>query len=114
MALRARSYRSDHQIPKLAKASAPECRVAAKRAAEAAAATAADRSRARGDHGGVSSLTTFWDFTITDLDALPLDAVLRPHIPRDAIDKAVRAYVKAGGRELDGARIFENTKSVVR
>ena len=38
----------------------------------------------------------------------------RPHIPRDAIDKAVRAYVKAGGRELVGARIFENTKSVVR
>ena len=34
MALRARSYRSDHQIPKLAKQSAPEWRVSAKRAAE--------------------------------------------------------------------------------
>ena len=31
----------------------------------------------------------------------------------DGIEKAVRSYIKAGGRELRGTRIFETTSAVV-
>lgn len=92
---------------------------AAKAAADAAQATkaaqviAADLSRTRGDYGSVASLQTFWDFKGLDRDNLDL-ATLRQHIPLDALEKAVRSFVKAGGRELAGVEIFENTKAAVR
>ncbi len=76
-------------------------------------AKAADMSKIRDDHGAVSSLRTFWDFADLDRNAIDLDA-LRHHLSVDAIEKAVRAYAKAGGRELRGVRIFENTRAAVR
>lgn len=82
-------------------------------AAEATQASNAELSRTRTDLGVVSSLNTFWDFEIENKDALDLDK-LRPYLPMDAIEKATRAYVKAGGRDLNGARIFQNTKVVNR
>ena len=82
-------------------------------AERAANAKAAQLHTTRGDYGSSSSLRTFWDFTDLDRGALDLEA-LRQHIPQDALEKAVRAYTKAGGRELRGVRIFKNTKSVVR
>jgi hypothetical protein len=84
--------------------------VQAQRAAEA---KPADLSRSRGTFGSVASLRTFWDFTDLDRAALDLET-LRPHLPQDAIEKAVRSFIKAGGRELRGVKIFENTASVVR
>lgn len=82
-------------------------------AQRAAAAKAADLSRTRGDLGGVSSLRTFWDFR--DLDRATIDLeVLRDHLPIDGIEKAVRSFIQAGGREIRGAHIFENSKTVVR
>ncbi|WP_340152037.1 hypothetical protein [uncultured Sneathiella sp.] len=84
----------------------------AKAAAEATA-KAADLSRTRGDHGSVSSLRTFWTFSDVERATIDLE-VLRHHIPEEALEKAVRSFVKAGGRELAGARIFEDTKTVVR
>ena len=83
------------------------------KAARDAEAKAAEFSRTRGDLGSVASLRTFWDFKIEDYDHIDL-GVLRPHIPRDAIEKACRSFVKAGGRELRGVTVFENTQTVVR
>ena len=83
------------------------------RAAQAADAKASDMHKTRGDYGAQSSLRTFWDFTDLDRDKVDLET-LRHHLPVDAIEKALRSYIKAGGREIDGARIFENTRSVVR
>lgn len=73
----------------------------------------AELSRTRGDYGAVASLRTFWDFTELDRDAIDLEK-LRPHLAVDAIEKAVRSYIRAGGRRLAGVRIFENTASAVR
>jgi hypothetical protein len=82
-------------------------------AAKAAAAKPAELARTRSDAGSVSTLREFWDFTVDDYDAIPL-AVLRPYIDRANIDKAVRAYVKHGGRQLDGVRIFKDERAMVR
>ena len=84
--------------------------VRAKREAEA---KPADLSRSRGDLGAVASLHTFWDWKDLDRDTIDLDA-LRPHFPADAIEKAVRSYIRAGGRKLTGVTIFENTETRVR
>ena len=105
-----------------------EAAIAAEEAAKQAAAdaakaqketeaNAAELSRTRSDHGAVASLRTFWDFK-TEGDAkfranLDLE-VLRSHLSMDALEKAVRSYIKAGGRELRGVVIFENTSTVVR
>lgn len=82
-------------------------------AQKAAAVKSAELSRTRGDYGAVASLRTFWDFTDMDRDAIDLDA-LRPHLPIDAIEKAVRSFIRAGGRKLNGCRIYENTATSVR
>lgn len=84
--------------------------VAARRAAEA---KPAELSRERSDLGAVASLRRFWDWTDLDRDQIDLEA-LRPHLPLDAIEKAVRSYIKAGGYELRGVVIFENTTTSVR
>lgn len=81
----------------------------AEQAARAAAAKPAELSRVRGDYGSVSSLKQFWDFADMERATLDLDAI-RDHLPLDAIEKAVRSFIRAGGRELRGCRIFENTR----
>lgn len=85
----------------------------ADKAAREAEAKAAELSRNRGDMGSVSSLRTFWDFADLDRMTLALEP-LRSHLPADALEKAVRSYIKAGGRELRGVRIFQNTTAAVR
>ncbi len=84
--------------------------VAAQRAAEA---KPAELSRQRSDYGAVASLRRFWDMEGLDRETIDINA-LRPFLPLDAIEKAVRAFIKAGGRELKGVRIFENTATTVR
>lgn len=79
----------------------------------AASARAADLSRTRGDLGSVASLRTDWVHDGYDRDTIDLEA-LRQHLPSDAIDSAIRAFIKAGGRQLRGTVIFETTKAVVR
>lgn len=92
---------------------ARQAAVDADAARKSAEAKPADMSRQRGDYGAVASLRTFWDFK--DLDRATLDLeTLRPHIPSDALEKAVRAHIKAGGRALKGVEIYENTQTVVR
>ena len=86
---------------------------AAERLDKRADANQAELSRTRGELGSVSSLRTDWVHDSVDRSALDLEA-LRQHIPADALDTAIRSFVRAGGRTLRGARIFEQTPTVVR
>lgn len=82
--------------------------------AEAAAdVKPAELSRTRGEYGAVSSLRTQWVFDEINRAEIDLEA-LRPYIPTDGLEKAVRAFIKSGGRELRGVNIFETTAAVVR
>lgn len=85
----------------------------AETATKAAEVKAAELSRSRGEYGSLASLRTFMDFADLDRATLDLEA-LRHHLPVEALEKAVRAYIKAGGRELRGVRIYENTQASVR
>jgi hypothetical protein len=71
--------------------------------------SAADLSRTRGDYGSVSTLVTHWTFANLDRSKLALEP-LRQHIPTDALEQAVRSFIKAGGHELDGVDIIEDTR----
>jgi hypothetical protein len=82
-------------------------------AQQAALAKPAELSRARGEYGATASLRQYWDFSDLDRDNLDL-AALRPYIPQAALEQAVRAYIKAGGRQLRGVTIFSATKTAVR
>jgi len=90
-------------------------KLAAQKAAEA---KAAELSRSRGDFGAVASLRTFWDHKDLDRATLDLEA-LRPFFSQDALEKAVRAYVRANfepgkpGTQIKGVVIFENTTTRV-
>jgi chemotaxis protein histidine kinase CheA len=96
-----------------AEVAAKQASADAERARKAAEANAAELSRNRGDYGSVSSLRTFWDFSDIDRATIDLET-LRHHLPTDAMEKAVRSFIKAGGRDLRGVRIFENTQAAVR
>jgi hypothetical protein len=39
---------------------------------------------------------------------------LRPFIPQTAIEQALRAFIKAGRREIKGAHIFNDSRSRFR
>lgn len=76
-------------------------------AAEAAAqAPASELGRVHGDFGATASLRKEWKHKDVDRATLNLEA-LRPYLPMDGIDTAIRAYIKAGGRKLDGCVIFD-------
>ncbi len=98
-----------------AQARADEAAIASVAASKAAAAKPADMARTRGDVGSLGTLRTHWDFDQVTLDRATLDLeALREHLPRDAIDRAIRSFIKAGGRELRGARIYEAQDVIVR
>lgn len=83
------------------------------KAEKEATAKPAEMSRVRGEYGAVSSLRTTWTFRDIDRAAIDLEA-LRHHIPTDGLERAVRSFIRAGGRSLPGAVIFETTDAVVR
>lgn len=86
---------------------------AAVRAEAAVYAKPAEMARTRGEMGSVSTLRTTWEMEIQDASKIPLDTI-RAFLPRDAIEKAVKGWVRAGGRELPGVRIFEQSTAIVR
>lgn len=93
-----------------------EAGVAEQRADEAdqaAAAKPADLARTRSTTGTLSTLKSEWVGKIEDMDAIPLEK-LRPYISTDSIEKAVRSFVKNGGRQLPGVRIYETEKAMIR
>ena len=85
----------------------------ASQAEKAAAANAAELSRSRGDYGSVASLRTVWDFRGLDRDSLDLET-LRQHLPLDGLEKALRSFIKSGGRDITGAEIYERRTTSVR
>lgn len=62
---------------------------------------------------GTGALRTRWVGEVLDRGVIDLEA-LRAHLPADAMQKALNAFIAAGGRELKGARIFEESSAVVR
>lgn len=92
---------------------AADAELATLQATADAVANAAELSRTRGDYGSVASLRTVWAGEIVNRDQLDLEA-LRPHIPLAALEQAVRAFVRAGGRHLKGTKIYESKEAVVR
>lgn len=79
----------------------------------ASTAKASELSQTRGEYGSMSSLRTSWVFDGVNRETLDLET-LRQHLPFDALEKAIRSFIKAGGRELRGTTIFETTNAVVR
>lgn len=83
------------------------------RAQQAAEVKPAELSGSRGDMGGYSSLRTTWDFRDLDRTELDLEA-LRSHFPLDGLEKAVRSFIRAGGRKLAGVEIYERKETQIR
>lgn len=79
----------------------------------AAEAKPAELAKSRGTSGALASLRTVWAGELVDVNALDLE-VLRHHIAPADLQKAVNSYVRAGGRVLAGAKIFEKSEAVVR
>jgi hypothetical protein len=73
----------------------------------------ADLVRTHTGMGGVATLKQHWVGEITDRHALDLE-VLRPYIPILALEQALRAYVRAGGRELAGCKIYQDREALVK
>lgn len=65
------------------------------------------------ESGLTAGVATEWKFEIVDYDAIPLDK-LRQLINRDAVEAALRQFVKNGNRELPGVRIYEDVKATRR
>lgn len=80
---------------------------------ETAAVKTSGLTSVRSESGAAASLRTTWVGEIENVNALDLDK-LRFLIPADALQKALNAYVRQGGRELKGAKIYEKTETVVK
>lgn len=76
-------------------------------------ASVADMTRGHGDMGAVSSMSAPWKHRNIDARTIDLEA-LRPYLNMEALDKACRAFIRDGGRELRGAEIFQEYKTTVR
>lgn len=77
-----------------------------------AAAPVKELSRTRGEFGQ-SGLRQSWTFDGYDRAKLDLEA-LRQHLPDEALQQAIRSFIRAGGRNLRGVSIYEDAKAVVR
>lgn len=85
-------------------------------AAEARAATSkTDLARIKTDTGVKAGAKTVWGFRIVDYEAIPLDK-LRPFIEREAIEKALRTFVKInkGSASLPGVHFEQDVKASFR
>jgi len=84
----------------------------ANRATAAAAAPTSALAKVKTD-AGTASLADNWTFDDIDINTIDLET-LRPFITQAAIEQALRAFIKAGRREIKGARIFNDSKSRFR
>lgn len=85
----------------------------AARAEVAAQASAAELTRVRSSTGTIATSKQSWDFAIDKIENVDLEK-LRPYLARDVLEKAIRAFVRMGGRELAGVRIFQDTRASFR
>lgn len=81
----------------------------AARAESKASATTSSMATTRTE-GGTASLVDHWTFEDLDANHIDLEA-LRPFFTQTAIEQALRAYIKAGRREITGARIFNDSRA---
>ena len=69
-------------------------------------AKSSDLAKSRSATGAVASQKTAWVGRIVSLPGIDLE-VLRPYLGEDAVQKALNAFVRNGGRECAGASITE-------
>lgn len=67
----------------------------------------------KSESGATASMRKSIEVEILSMNDLDLEA-LRMYLSPDDLLKAARAFVRAGGRELKGAKIYEKVQSVVR
>lgn len=80
---------------------------------EARNAKPADLVRTHTGMGGTATLKAPWVHEIIELAKVDLEKI-RPYLPPAAIEQACRAFVRAGGRELAGVKIFQDRKASIR
>lgn len=93
-------------------AQAADAAAQADRAGRAAQAGTAELSRRHSASGTVASLRTEWKCSAWWRPEIDLEA-LRPYLSDADIEKAIRGYIRAGGRNLKGATIEEIATSRV-
>lgn len=81
--------------------------VAERKADEAAAPVKTSAVTRTVSPAGTAALKDDWQFDIADYAAVDV-AALAKHFTQAEIDKAVRGFIKDGGRELAGVRIFND------
>jgi hypothetical protein len=72
-----------------------------------------DLDQVRSELGALASLQTTTTFENLDRRKLDLEK-LRDHLPIDALEKAVRSFIKAGGSKIRGVKIVERKSVTVR
>lgn len=80
---------------------------------DAAIAAPSGRVAVRTETGATASLRTTWHGEVQDLNALDLEA-LRFYLPAAALQQAINAFIRSGGRELRGAKIESKSETVVK
>jgi len=90
---------------------ASEASRAAEQATVAAAAKPADLARSKTD-GATATLVEEWTFSIENFAQIDLEKLRTYFGPAD-IEKAVRSFVRNGGRDLAGVKIFTIQKTRV-
>jgi len=88
---------------------ATQAEEAAHEAEKVAESAPAELTRVRAASGAVASAKVEWAHEIIDLAKIDLNT-LRPYFSVETIDKAVKAAVRAGVRQMDGVRIYEDRK----
>lgn len=76
-------------------------------------ATPAQLAKSRSMFGATASQKLIWTGEIMNISAVDLNQ-LRSHFTLDAIQKAVNAFVRDGGRKLDGVSIEQKSQLSVR
>lgn len=104
----ARAGRTDDAMDELREAEAAET---ALREAEAAP----EVETVRTDSGVTVAGRKEWAFEIADYDAIPLSK-LKPYLDREAVEKAIRSYLKfaKGDAKLEGVRFFQKSAAQFR
>jgi hypothetical protein len=92
---------------------AVQAQAAANTAAKIAVAPPAEIVRARATSGALASARTVWIGTVENFDEIDLNQ-LKAQFSKEAIQKAVDAFVRLGGRQLKGVKIEEDLKMVNR
>lgn len=71
-----------------------------------ARATVSAPVRTQTSFGTKATAKMVWDFEILDREKLAIEKLL-PYIGLDVLEKAMKAFVKGGGRDMPGANIFQ-------